>query len=228
MAAILELFPLASTTSLTMIRIVKYLVSLVRWMALDPDLRQVFAPAALATFTVLFGVLSSGTIADGLHHSGAALQIFGTLAVAWGLFERQKLFGRRGLKTKLAHGFSRRPLWKQSTQINYAHGSSTLGVMGSAAILTVWKEAQPGDSLEARLEAIESNFTRLRDEQSRLNQLVAAERGERTEAIRQEQQARREAARAIDERLDKFGAGGLHIDAAGVFLLILGLVFSSL
>lgn len=211
-----------------MIRIVKYLVSLVRWMALDPDLRQVFAPAALATFTVLFGVLSSGTIADGLHHSGAALQIFGTLAVAWGLFERQKLFGRRGIKTKLAHGFSRRPLWNPPTQINYAHGRATLMPMVSTAIVTSWREAQPGASLEARLEAIESNFKILRDKQSQFNQLVATERQERAKALEQEQQARSEADLAIDERLDKLGGGGLHIDAAGVFLLILGLVLSSL
>ncbi len=77
-----------------MIRIVKYLVSQLRWIALDPDLLQVSVPVVLAAFTVVLGIHFSRTVADGLHHSGAALQIFGTLAVAWGLLERQKIFGR--------------------------------------------------------------------------------------------------------------------------------------
>jgi hypothetical protein len=43
-----------------------------------------------------------------------------------------------------------------------------------------------------------------------------------------EREARRSAVTSVEQRLERFGAGALHIEAAGLFWLVLGIVLATI
>ena len=105
---------------------------------------------------------------------------------------------------------------------NAAHAHAS----GNAKI-SIWRSPTAGATLEQRLLAVEANVEALRVDLSestaqanktlqKLNSDVQAERTERQNADRE-----------VTAKLEQLGAGGLHVEAAGLFWLVVGIVFAT-
>jgi chromosome segregation ATPase len=86
----------------------------------------------------------------------------------------------------------------------------------------------PAASVEAQLKAIRQNVERLNEQLNRVDERVDTEFDKLKETLREEQQARTESDKALDRKLEKAQTGGLHVAFAGVILLFVGLVLSTL
>ncbi len=91
----------------------------------------------------------------------------------------------------------------------------------------MWRGRPPEASIETRLAVLEANIGTLRTEQAEIEKQLNEETRNRTEAIGSERLARESAVREIRTQLETFGAGSLHLEMAGLFWLVLGVVLTT-
>jgi hypothetical protein len=81
--------------------------------------------------------------------------------------------------------------------------------------------------INTRLEALEKNLLSVRGEAERTAKQLQIERGDRSDADREERGQRIRALLEIQSQLNQLAAGGLHVEWIGVFWLVVGLILST-
>jgi hypothetical protein len=85
----------------------------------------------------------------------------------------------------------------------------------------------PNAPIEARLSALEVNIETLKEEQAETSKELQDETRKRVEALDSERRSRESAVVELRTRVDTLGAGGLHLETAGLFWLIVGVVLGT-
>lgn len=201
----------------------RYIFDHFRWIAIaSPVWRTLGVVALVAAITSFL----PGKIDDRIRYCGMTLELLGVLSVATGLREKRRLFKRPSLLEYFQQWLGRRPRWIRESHTVYATAAGSASAFGSARVST-WRGVPPDDTLEARVAAIEANLITLRDEHANTVRQVGEEARIRAEALASERRVRESAVTAIQTQLDTFGAGGLHIETAGLFWLFLGIVLAT-
>lgn len=164
--------------------------------------------------------------ADAVRYAGAALQLFGLGLVARGLSEARVLFGRPPLMASIRAWFVR-----LASVFRARHAASLqadLRASGRASgNLSTRKIPGPGSTLEQRLEALERNVRELENETRRDLAALRDQIGQIGTAVHHEATERTRSDRVIEQRMEKFAVGGLHLEAVGLIWLLFGTVAGS-
>jgi hypothetical protein len=204
-------------------KIVAWMKSMVRWL-LEP------APIWIAVLVIVVVVLVctclASTPAVGLRYAGLALELAGVATVAIGLRDKWYTFEKPSLKNLVVAWLKRVPRFSPKTTVHVGSGNITLG--GLSAQAYGWHGTGPDSPLEQRVDALERNVEAIQGLIVQVRQEIRQEADKLNTKISQEERARLDADRALHVRLEKFGAGGLHLEAIGLFWLVTGLVLGSL
>lgn len=187
---------------------------------------RVWAPIIVV---VIVGALSSllpGKADDSVRYAGLALQILGIATVVHGLRDRRRLFNRPSLIDHLVSWVDKRPIWGAKPQTVSISMTGTIGISGSAKI-SVWRGTPPNATIEARLDALEANIETLKTEQAETAKDLQEETRKSAEALASERQSRESTIGELQTRVDTLGVGGLHLETAGLFWLIVGVVLGT-
>ena len=195
----------------------------VRWIASASPVWGTLAVVCLVAAVTSF---LPGKVDDRIRYCGMTLELLGVFTVATGLRAKRRLFKRPSFLEHFQQWLDRRPRWRATTHTVMAAGVGSLSLSGSAKI-SVWRGVASDATLEARVAAIEANLETLRREQAEIAKQIHVEARSRTEALDSERRARESAVSTLENQLDTLGAGGLQIEAAGLFWLVLGVVLAT-
>jgi hypothetical protein len=186
---------------------------------------KLFLVVVLVVF--IFGYLLPGTIDDRVRYCGLALQVIGISIVAWGLRDRRRLFNLPSLLDKFRGCLRRFPRWGAKPQTNSFSGTGGYSFGGGGKVSS-WIDAPPEASIEVRLAALEANVKSLKTEQAEIAKELQEETRRWIEAVDSERLKRESGVMEIRNLVNTLGAGGLHLEWAGVFWLILGVVLATI
>jgi len=207
-----------------MVNLLRWFRALAFWVF---DGWRVWAPVLLVA--ILLGLMSfaPGAPEDHARYVGLVLQLLGIATVVRGVRDRRLLFQRPSLIGHLKTWLARRPRLNPTPTIINASAACAIAAGGTAKV-SVWRSIPPDASLEDRVEALRINLESLRNEQSETYRELCDEVRNRNQVVESERQARESAVSDVRSRLDMLGTGGLHIESAGLFWLITGVVFGTI
>jgi hypothetical protein len=157
--------------------------------------------------------------------TGLCLQLIGIFTVAWNIRDTGERFGRPGPLALAAQWLRRRPRISSSViSVGLAEGFS---VSGGKARLDIWHNASSGADLEARLDVVEKNLARVRDQLHELERETEKRLERQINALEQEKQVRANDDEDIRGKLKSSAVGGLHISTVGVVYLFVGVIMST-
>jgi hypothetical protein len=169
--------------------------------------------------------LRPGTAEPTIRMVGLGLQLFGIGTVMWGISETRALFGHASLVSKAKGWLIRFPLLRRSVVIS-ATGVAAGSAVGKArAYGTHGPGANP--TTESRLDAIEKNIASIHDRITETQHEIDVESTKTATAFTREEQLRASEDRAIREKLEATGTGGVHISAIGALCLFVGVILST-
>jgi hypothetical protein len=169
-----------------------------------------------------------------VRYSGLGLELAGVFIVAYGLIERQALFGLPSIKERTSRvlrqwfDYLRTLLPGQKGQpltLKVNTGDSIM--VGLTGKLSVWKGVPPDAPIESRIEVLEANLLTLKSEQSDSTQHLQKEVNARRDEIASERKARESAHAALNNQLKELAVGGMHLEWIGVVCLLLGVVLAT-
>jgi hypothetical protein len=157
--------------------------------------------------------------------TGLVLQLVGIATVAWNIRDTQERFGEPSTFgfIQWLHQF---PQLKPRPAI-LAAAAVTLGEATLSARADIWSNINPDDYIELRLEAVEKILIRVKEKLQEFEQETGRNLALQSEALEKEKQARADDDEKIRRRLSEFAVGGLHISAAGIVCLLVGLIMST-
>ena len=157
--------------------------------------------------------------------TGLGLQLLGVGTVIWGISETRALFGYPSFTSKTKAWLSRFPLLRRYDVLGV--WSSTLPAITSK--VRAYETHGPGanPTIEARLEALEKNVTSIHERISQTQKEMDEEFQKAADALKHEEQSRQAEDRAIREKLQATGTGGVHISAIGASWLFVGIILST-
>lgn len=199
-------------------------VAVVSWFL---DAWRVWAALAIVVVVALVSRLLPGSIEDEIRYSGLMLQLLGVATVVVALRDKRRIFGRPGLVENFRLWVAACPRLRRKQHTVSLSGVSTSCSTGSAT-LSSWKSCAANAPLSERIVALESNFEILKEQVTAENQRSREETTRLRTAIDSERVTREMSEDAIREKVEAFGAGGLHIEATGLFWLILGIVLATI
>lgn len=208
-----------------------FLVDIRRWLA--AIVRWLLQPwRAWVAVGVVIGVaaiasLLPGMPEDRIRYCGLALQLLGVATVVALLQDKRRTFNRQGLFEQFTQWFVARPRFRPKGQTISLSGVAASSATGSAT-LSVWRHAAPSAPVEDRVAALEGNIEALKRDIESTTKRTVDSASRLTEELNCERQARVATDSAIRSQLEKFAAGGLHIEAAGLAWLILGIVLATI
>ena len=171
--------------------------------------------------------LLPGTPEDRIRFCGLALQLLGVATVVALLQDKRRTFNRESLFEQLTQWLAARPRFRPKWHTISLSCVSTSSATGSAN-LSVWRRAAPSAPVEDRVSALEGNIETLKQDIESATERAVQSAGRLATELNTERQARDATDAAIRSQIEKFAAGGLHIEAAGLFWLILGIVFATI
>lgn len=174
----------------------------------------------------IFGYLLPGTIDDRVRYCGLALQVIGISTVAWGLRARRRLFNLPSLWDNLRAYLGQCLRLGAKPQTNSFSGTGGYSLSGRGRVSS-WQGVPPDASIEDRLAALEANVESLKTQQAETDKELQEETRKLIEAADSERRMRESAVIDIRRQLGTLGAGGLQLEWAGVFWLILGVVLAT-
>jgi hypothetical protein len=188
---------------------------------------RLWGTAAVILLVAATCALLPGKPDDQIRYCGLILQLLGVGTVVALLQDKTRTMGKLGLLAHLQGKWATRPSFRPKTQIISVGGIASSTSFGSAHA-SVWRRASESDSDQDRIAILEANTESLRD-----NIVWHAKQTEQTSQrlsteLDEERKARGQSVSAVESKLDKLGAGGLHIEAAGLFWLLLGLVLATI
>src|SRR5437667_8686900 len=160
-----------------------------------------------------------------LRIAGLFLQLFGIAVVVWGLRETGRLFGRPNPMQYTVAWFKRFPRFNVEGVIIVGSGATLQSAAMTSAVGTVSvRENATVEERVTELEAAQKHFiAQMREIQGHYEQEIRIVRSE-LESERRERAVHDE---KTQKRLEEASAGGLHLEWAGVFWLLLGLVLAT-
>jgi len=144
-----------------------------------------------------------------------------------GLRDRRRLFNLPSLLDKFRGCLRRFPRWGAKPQTLNIIGTGGVSVGGGGKV-SFWRDVPPEASIEDRLASLLANVESLKTEQAEIAKELREETRKRIEAADSERRKRESAVIDIRRQLDTLGAGGLHLEWAGVFWLVLGVILATI
>ena len=190
------------------------------------DAWRVWASFIVVFVVAVFASMLPGTGDDHVRYSGLVLQILGIATVVHGLRDRRRLFNRPSFIDHLFAWLAKRPRWGAKPQTISFSGTEVVTVSDTAK-LSVWRGVPPDAPIDARLSALESNIETLKTEQAEMSKELQDETRKRVDALDSERRSRESADVELRTRVDTLGAGGLHLETAGLLWLIVGVVLGT-
>jgi hypothetical protein len=157
--------------------------------------------------------------------TGLVLQPLGIGAVIWGISETRALFGHASLTSKARGWLGRFPLLRRNIVV--AAGGVALSVAVGKGRAHVTHGPGENPTIETRLEALEKNVISIHERISQTQKEMDEELGKTADALKREEQSRQAEDRAIREKLEATGTGGVHISAIGASWLFVGVTLST-
>ncbi len=171
---------------------------------------------------VLFSILSrlcADTLPSQLIYAGTMMQLAGIGAVAYGLYDLRTQFERPGMLEKL------RAVRKPPTYRGIVAGVSEAPVVSSEATYSQGRRA--GRRLTGRIAALEAQVDEV---QALIRSITDGNKKDLDEVRRRlssEERARTMEDKAVRELLESATIGGLQLEMAGVILLFVGVICTS-
>jgi hypothetical protein len=160
-----------------------------------------------------------------IRFTGLVLQLLGIGTVIWGISETRALFGHKSITSEAKAWIGRFPLLRRDVVFAAVGGAACAAVGKGRAHVTHGPGANP--TIETRLEALEKNVTSLHERISDTQREMDEEFQETAQVLKREEQARQAEDRAIREKLEATGTGGVHISAIGASWLFVGVILST-
>jgi hypothetical protein len=157
--------------------------------------------------------------------TGLVLQLLGIGTVIWGISETRALFGHGSLRSKARAWLGRFPLLRRN--IVFAAGNLELSAFVAKGRAHVTHGPGANPTIETRLEALEKNVTSIHERISQTQKEMDEELSKTADALKREEQSRQAEDRAIREKLEATGTGGVHISAIGALWLFVGVILST-
>jgi len=145
--------------------------------------------------------------------------------VIWGISETRALFGHASLTSKARAWLGRFPLLRRNVVVAAGDAVLAAAVGKGRAHVTYGPGANP--TIESRLEALEKNVTSIHEHISQTQKEMDEEFQKTADALKREEQSRQAEDRAIREKLEATGTGGVHISAIGALWLFVGVILST-
>jgi hypothetical protein len=191
------------------------------WLA---EARYVWLSAGVICVALVIS-LRPHTTESVIRLTGLVLQLLGIATVIWGISETRALFGHPSLASKAKAWLSRFPLLRHNIVVSVGGATLSAAAGKARAYITHGPGANP--TIDARLEALEKNVTSLHERISQTQKEMDVEFQKAADALRREEQTRQEEDRAIREKLETTGTGGVHISAIGASWLLVGVILST-
>ena len=200
--------------------------SLARLKAIWPWLRQplhvwLSLSVIILALAISFGPFTSEPV---IRLTGLALQVLGIGTVAWGISETRALFGHPSFAVKTKAWLASFPLLQRSNVIAVA-GIAMCSATGKARAYGTHGPTSP--TIESRVEALEKNVTAIHDRITQTHKEMDEEFHRSADALKREVQLRQEEDKAIRDKLEATGTGGVHISAIGASWLFVGVILST-
>lgn len=155
------------------------------------------------------GQFADYELSDQIRVAGGFLELLGLATTAYGLKETRKIFGVSSVREQLAGQLKRlASAWKLErytltpasmkieTTLGSPHFSASLGADAT---------------VEERLDALEEKYEQRNQQLAEARRELKSEARRLDEAVNDERRARDEADAAIQEQLESFSVGGLHL-----------------
>lgn len=204
-------------------RLSQWLRAIAHWLW---DGREGWGPLLIAVGIVIAASSITKVLDDGLRYAGLILQILGVVTVAIGLRDRRQTFQKLGLPRLFLQWLARFPRYAPKPHIISAQGIASASAVGSAYGFG-WHGVPDNATVEDRLVALQKNLDTVKQlalDAQKQAQVEAAKLDSKLEAERREREA---SDRALGAKLESVGAGNLHLEGAGVFWLIVGVVLGT-
>lgn len=197
--------------------------AIARWVW---DGREGWGPPVVAIGLVFAASSIANALDDGLRYAGLFLQILGVVTVAIGLRDRRQTFDKPGFARLTFQYFARFPRYTPKAHVISAVGLASGSASGSAYGFG-WHGIPDNATIDDRLSVLEKNL-----DTARQLALDAQKQGQVLEAklqskLETEISQREVSDRALGAKLESVGAGNLHLEAAGVFWLIVGIILGT-
>ena len=170
--------------------------------------------------------LLPGTVEDRIRYCGLVLQLLGIATVVALLRDKRRTFKRQSLLEQFQQWLSARPRFRPKGHIISVSGIGSSSAVGTAT-LSVWRRAVASAPLEERLSAIEANVETLKQDLESTSRRLQMSFDRLATELTEERRTRESTDTAIRDQVEKFAAEGLHVEAAGLLWLILGIVLAT-
>lgn len=157
--------------------------------------------------------------------TGLVLQLFGIATVAWGISETRILFGHPSFAAKAKSWLGRFPLRRRD--VVFAAGAGSFLAATGKARGYVTRGPGPNPTIKTRIDALEKNVLLLHERISSTEKEMDEEFQKITDALKNEEQARKSEDNVIRAKLEVTGTGGVHISAIGASWLFVGVILST-
>lgn len=204
-------------------RLWQWLRAIAHWLW---DGREGWGPLLVAVGIVIAASSITKVMDDGLRYAGLILQILGVVTVAIGLRDRRQMFQKLGLPRLFLQWLARFPRCASKPHIISAQGIASASAVGSAYAFG-WHGVPDNATVEDRLVVLQKNLDTVKQlalDAQKQAQVEAAKLDSKLEAERREREA---SDRALGAKLESVGVGNLHLEGAGVFWLIVGIVLGT-
>ena len=182
---------------------------------------------AVLLFALLASRVLPGNPDDQLRYAGLALQLLGVGTVAYLLRDKRTTFNRKGFLDLLKEWVSARPQFRPKSITLQVSGAAHATSSG-AGRLSIWRRAPADATLEKRLETLEANLEQLHEDHSEVTSGLRKASARLADELSAEKRTREEADRATNDKLEKFGAEGIHVEATGLVWLVAGIVLATI
>ncbi len=157
--------------------------------------------------------------------SGLLLQLLGIAAAAVGIRDTRSMFGKPSFLEQVRLWLKAVPRLKPRTISVSATG--TIGISESAKGTLIGNEADTNPTLESRISAVEVKLKKLNEHVHLVESAFEAHVRSSQDLLRKESEARTEAVRELNRKIEAASTDGLHLAAVGVVWLACGVIMST-
>lgn len=157
---------------------------------------------------------------------GFALQVLGAWIVWIGIRGAREQFEVPGTWAETKAWWSSRPRLR-GRAFTASASAGGYAIVGASAEVTVWSGTPDGATIEQRVDAIERNLVRVRDDLSLYRRKAKEQARTHEEELKRERAERQATDQAIHDKIKDTETGGLKLNAAGAWWLLSGTVCST-
>lgn len=204
-------------------RLWQWVCAIARWIW---EVWRGWGSIALIVAIVFTTMSVAKTLDDGIRFAGMILQILGVVTVAIGLRDKRQTFERPGLIQIFRTWVSRFPRYTPKPQVISVQGVASASAVGSAYGLG-WHGLPKDATVDNRFAILEKNLDIVKRLALDTQKQAQEEQAKAASRLEEERCERETADRALSAKLENFGIGNLHLEVAGVFWLIVGIVLGT-